>query len=1068
MSSVMFWTIRKSMFSAVVLLLVLSCSASSYASVFYVRQSGSDSNNGLSKELAFRTINKAILAASGDTIIYVGAGDYAEAIYRNFNTSTTGDFQIIGDIAGTNTGDAGVVSISSLSNYWGLRLYRLESLQVSNITFRASGGATSANGCYIYATTGATQFSNCRFEALRYGVYCHTCTTTSIDQCYFEDISVRSTVAYRGDAHAITNCSFKDCRYGVYANAAASTSVSNSTFTALENVDGTIPLNYAIQISTGDLTVTSCQMDNPWVGVYGANLSSAHLADLAITFPRSWGATVTGMDLQAEDVQVTGKGDRKGYGLRLQDLDGQSPVLKNCSCTGLYAGFLATNNDYTFNQVALESNAIGLYVTSAADDFELSNSDKIDITDNYIGIHGRHSAASPGKITLRGLDVRNNDFGFLSYDSSVEIDQCTFQENSVGLRADRAPLAVVRKSKFLANNTRQVRHHYGLQLDCDSCVIDDCELSENQTGLWLRNRTGNAPELSKLTIKNNSYAGLTVTGGELALDANSRISISGGQYGYILRQIDCTLSGADKLVGTPRPITHSDGKLTVSDMDFENGELAIYAVRTELELARCSFSGNSNSGAYLNISPSCSIDGCVFDQNNSMGLRVHSVSNLSIKDSQFTNSPGYGVYVYNPDGITADLRLVGNTISKNRYGFRGIGVPFDSSTSTGNRFQENTHGLRVERDSLHLHADNDNSWTGNSYAIMSYYGELDVDGIKTSGNANVFYSYSSDTEITNCELQPSGNGLTSYSGRTDVDSLTITSGNYGVYLSPRFNTEHQIKLSNLNISNVSLSAVHIRSYQTLTPKVTLADAKVDGCRYGIYSYGGELNASRCSINGATSHAVYQVYGDGEYRDVEITNAASWGLNSQYGDIELNSVSVQSRYGVYLRSDSARLVNTVIKGSVYGAYTNNSNGQFQIMQSTIGGISHYGILHNAGDLTLRNSIVDAGRFALWNRATTGTFEHDYNLVTADQTAYVNELPGVNEIEKSPIFVDEAGGDLHLASGSPAINAGTDLSAVTITDIEGNARPAFRQFELGAFEYTNEEGSLRILEWDEKAQ
>ena len=57
-------------------------------------------------------------------------------------------------------------------------------------------------------------------------------------------------------------------------------------------------------------------------------------------------------------------------------------------------------------------------------------------------------------------------------------------------------------------------------------------------------------------------------------------------------------------------------------------------------------------------------------------------------------------------------------------------------------------------------------------------------------------------------------------------------------------------------------------------------------------------------------------------------------------------------------------------------------------------------------------------------------------------------------------------VRLAMGSPAINSGADLSGVISTDLEGNARPAFDAYEIGAYEFMDDAGGFRILKWSEK--
>jgi len=77
---------------------------------YYVRKSGSDSNNGTSPATAWLTIGKALGAAgiaSGDTV-YIGAGVYRETVTIAM-TSATGTTSVIGDVDGSKTGDAGIV-----------------------------------------------------------------------------------------------------------------------------------------------------------------------------------------------------------------------------------------------------------------------------------------------------------------------------------------------------------------------------------------------------------------------------------------------------------------------------------------------------------------------------------------------------------------------------------------------------------------------------------------------------------------------------------------------------------------------------------------------------------------------------------------------------------------------------------------------------------------------------------------------------------------------------------------------------------------------------------------------
>ncbi len=79
-------------------------------SIYYLRMSGSDSNNGTSAATAWRTFGKLLSSAgiaSGDTC-YVGAGVYREIVTINMVSATAETF-IIGDFEGFQTGDAGEI-----------------------------------------------------------------------------------------------------------------------------------------------------------------------------------------------------------------------------------------------------------------------------------------------------------------------------------------------------------------------------------------------------------------------------------------------------------------------------------------------------------------------------------------------------------------------------------------------------------------------------------------------------------------------------------------------------------------------------------------------------------------------------------------------------------------------------------------------------------------------------------------------------------------------------------------------------------------------------------------------
>lgn len=133
---------------------------------YYVRKSGSDAAAGTSAGAAWATIGKALLAggiASGDTV-YIGAGIYREAI--TVGITPTGTTNVIGDVDGAKTGDAGEVrwtgmtsDFSGASGATPLNLNTKNYFAFSNIVFQASG----TNACLTNLGGHDNSFTDCAF-----------------------------------------------------------------------------------------------------------------------------------------------------------------------------------------------------------------------------------------------------------------------------------------------------------------------------------------------------------------------------------------------------------------------------------------------------------------------------------------------------------------------------------------------------------------------------------------------------------------------------------------------------------------------------------------------------------------------------------------------------------------------------------------------------------------------------------------------------------------------------------------------------------------------------------------
>lgn len=96
--------------------------------------------------------------------------------------------------------------------------------------------------------------------------------------------------------------------------------------------------------------------------------------------------------------------------------------------------------------------------------------------------------------------------------------------------------------------------------------------------------------------------------------------------------------------------------------------------------------------------------------------------------------------------------------------------------------------------------------------------------------------------------------------------------------------------------------------------------------------------------------------------------------------------------------------------------------------------------------LENSIVANLTAGAPVNSVTGACSASYTLVFPQATAIAGAN---NKLGMNPLLKDAANGDVHLLSGSPAINA-ADPSATNPTDFDGMPRPSGGVPDMGAFE------------------
>jgi len=95
-------------------------------------------------------------------------------------------------------------------------------------------------------------------------------------------------------------------------------------------------------------------------------------------------------------------------------------------------------------------------------------------------------------------------------------------------------------------------------------------------------------------------------------------------------------------------------------------------------------------------------------------------------------------------------------------------------------------------------------------------------------------------------------------------------------------------------------------------------------------------------------------------------------------------------------------------------------------------------------TLENCIV------YYNAATVG--DANYDALSTLNYSCATPLPsGVGNFDNAPLFVDPASGNWRLQPNSPCINAGSNPSAPSGTDLDGNRRIVGGTVDVGAYEF-----------------
>ena len=522
-------------------------------------------------------------------------------------------------------------------------------------------------------------------------------------------------------------------------------------------------------------------------------------------------------------------------------------------------------------------------------------------------------------------------------------------------------------------------------------------------------------------------------------DENDLIVIrtAAGEDSITLESAELAINADSAQFGTVSIVSYGTGNLTL-DADGESRVISV-GNTAEVGLGGLTITGGStNEGGGILNSGTLTITHSDISGNtvtgDGGGIRSEGAS-LTITHSTISNNTatGFGGGIDLDPGTTT-VTITGCTIS-------------DNSANSGGGIESDAGTITITDTTI-----SNNTTTGAGGGIQS---------------TNAVFVITNST-ISNNTASGNGGGINNDGGTMTITGSTISEnttdgqGNYGGGI---FNTG-TLTITTTTVSNNT--AGHdgggIISRQSST--LTITDSIVSGNRSEVWGggiYGGgpvgtaaaTITITNCQIT--ENHAVGSsggLYVGGTGTTMTITNSVIAGNTSD-----------TNGGGIFSNPDTILFViNSVVAGNTTAG---TGGGLFlfgttTVTNSTIAGNTAQtanGIfVTNEGTLTLNNSIVAQNAGSDIGHGDDPTLSGRHNLIGdgTGQTAFEDGVDG-NIVDADPMFVNLAAGNLRLAEGSSAIDAGdnalavdADGTALTV-DLDGNPRIYNITVDMGAYEF-----------------
>jgi predicted outer membrane repeat protein len=462
---------------------------------------------------------------------------------------------------------------------------------------------------------------------------------------------------------------------------------------------------------------------------------------------------------------------------------------------------------------------------------------------------------------------------------------------------------------------------------------------------------------------------------------------------------------------------------------------------------------SSSSGA-LRISAGNSaeiiVSGCRFltpSGGAGLGLEVPSGFNLAIMDCNFTGRNQTGDKPATIQGISGSILVDACHVSTNRDSFSmnsGASRTITNSTFIGNAlntallivsssgsstlercaFIGNDGGASVSGSSILIRRNTfANHWGGGEYPLSVGSGAQVVDNsfanntytaLRSSGNLTLLRNSFTANVRRAVEHVVGGNG-TSFTVISNSFVGNSVSGNDG---------------GSFQLNSGTYSATGVIQHNTFIGN-SASGSTSDGGAVFITLNGGSVdirrNVFRQNNAGLRGGAVYAVAGSVVLADNLLVNNSAPSASGAGGGAWVSG------------SSTLRLVNNTITQNTTGG----GGGGVRIAVSNVVEV-----------LDFYNNII-------WGNTATGDGDDVYLSGTGASKRFrynnAHDLFGVwdladNNLDVAPQFFDPVGGDFHLQSGSPCVNAGTNgAPSISGLDLDAEPRIASGAVDMGCYEY-----------------